>query len=397
LNPLGALFLVCVIDVTGFGIVVPLLPYIADRFGAAPWMVTAILASYSLCQLLAAPWWGRLSDRYGRRPILLSSMAGACLSYVLLGLAPSLLWLLLSRMLSGAMAGNLSAAMAYASDISKPAQRARALGTVGAAIALGFTIGPVIGGVLAGDSERTANFLRPALASVSMSLLAMLLVALVLRESVDAPQRLANRAAENQTTARRVLRARPALRWLVLAGLLVTFSQSSLESILGLWALKRFGLGPRTVSYLFFGLAIVAVLMQGGLVRVLAPRLGEQRLALAGIAALVIGLGVVALAPHLGGAELGLLLCGVGAGAYNPAGSALVSRQADATNRGVVMGVNQSGSSLARVLGALASGALFGRFGAAAPFAVGALVTVQASWCLFMARRFSLQAAHSES
>jgi len=377
----------------GFGIVVPLLPYIADRFGAAPWMVTAIMASYSLCQLLAAPMWGRLSDRYGRRPILLSSMAGACLSYVVLGFAPSLAWMLVSRMLSGVMAGNLSAAMAYAADVSRPQQRARALGTVGAAIALGFTIGPIIGGLLVGNSEQHANFARPALASAAASISGMLLVGFLLRESLSREQRLANRAAENQSTLRRVLRERPALSWLVLAGLLVTFSQSSLESILGLWALKRFGLGPRSVSYLFFGLAIVAVIMQGGLVRVLVPRFGERRVAMAGVAAFVVGMTVVALAGSIAAAETGLLLCGIGAGAYNPTGAALVSRQADARNRGVVMGANQSGASLARVLGALASGALFGRFGAAAPFAVGALVTLQAGWCLLVARRLAARFA----
>jgi len=194
LNPLTSLFAVCVVDVMGFGIVVPLLPYIADRFGAAPWMVTAIMASYSLCQLLAAPMWGRLSDRYGRRPILLSSMAGACLSYVVLGFAPSLAWMLVSRMLSGVMAGNLSAAMAYAADVSRPEERARALGTVGAAIAVGFMIGPALGGVLAGNNVHAARFLRPAMVSAALSMVAMLLVAVLLKESQSAAQRRANRA-----------------------------------------------------------------------------------------------------------------------------------------------------------------------------------------------------------
>ena len=159
---LRALFVVCVIDVLGFGILIPLVPYMAERFGARPETLTAILGSYSLCQLIAAPLWGRLSDRYGRRPVLMTSLAGACVSYVLLGFAGSLTLLLISRMLAGCMAGNLAAAFAYASDVSPPAERAKSLGLVGAAIGIGFMLGIPIGGVLAGEDVHHANFLLPA-------------------------------------------------------------------------------------------------------------------------------------------------------------------------------------------------------------------------------------------
>ena len=120
---LAALFLFCVIDTLGFGILIPLVPYMADRFGVPPQLITPILGSYSLCQLLAAPLWGRLSDRYGRRPILMSSLAGACVSYLLLGGARNIGWLLASRILAGLMAGNIAAAFAYASDVSAPEKR----------------------------------------------------------------------------------------------------------------------------------------------------------------------------------------------------------------------------------------------------------------------------------
>jgi DHA1 family tetracycline resistance protein-like MFS transporter len=387
LKPLSAIFVVCTIDVLGFGVLVPLVPYMADRFGASPWIVTAILASYSLCQLVTAPIWGRLSDRFGRRPILISSLAGACLSYVALGFAPSLLWLLLARSFNGAMAGNLSAAMAYASDVSAPRERARAMGMVGVAIALGFTLGPALGGMLAGDSVQGANFVRPALVSAALSIVAMLLVVLMLKESLDAPQRLANRALEHQGTVLRVLAQRPALRWLVLAGLLVTFSQAALEAVFALWALARFGLGPRSIGYLLFALALVAVAMQGGLVRRLAPRWGLQRLALISIACYVIGLVWVGVSPSLATACVGLALCGVGSGLFSPAGSALASHQASAHDRGVVMGSWQSGTSLARVIGPLVAGIVFTHFGPGAPFLVGALVTAQAAWCMLAAAR----------
>jgi DHA1 family tetracycline resistance protein-like MFS transporter len=387
MRPLVAIFIVCAIDVLGFGIIVPLVPYMADRLGAAPWMITCILGSYSLCQLVAAPLWGRLSDLYGRRAILMTSMAGACLSYCILGFAPGLVWLLVSRMFNGLMAGNISAAMAYAADVSRPEQRARALGTVGAAIAVGFMIGPGIGGLLVGNSVQSASFLLPAMVSASLSLVALLVVALLLRESQSAAQRLAHRSNATPSTALRALRSRPALRWLVLGAVLVTFSQATLESIVALWGLKRFALGPRTIGGLLFGLAAIAVVMQGGLVRVLAPRYGEYRLALAGIAAYVAGLAITGAASSLAVAVAGLALVGFGSGAFSPSASALASRQADAANRGVVMGTYQAGTSLARVLGPFSSGLIFGRFGPGAPFLVGALVTLQAAWCMLAAQR----------
>jgi len=393
MKPLTAIFIVSTIDVLGFGVLVPLVPYMADRYGAGPWLVTAILASYSFAQLLMAPVWGRLSDRFGRRPILISSLAGACFSYLMLGFAPTLGWLLVARLFNGAMAGNLSAAFAYASDVSGQKDRARALGVVGVAIAVGFTLGPALGGILAGDSALHANFLLPALVSAGLSVLAMLLVMFMLRESLDAATRIAHREAETRGTLLQVLRSRPTLAWIVLAGVLVTFSQASLESVFALWALARFGFGPRTIGYLLFGLALVTVAMQGGLVRRLAPRFGEWRLALASIACYVLGLVWVAFSPGLASSLVGLAACGVGAGLFAPSASSLASRQSDPGNRGVVMGAYQSGTSLARVLGPLVAGYTFARFGPGAPFLAGALVTAQATWCLLAAGRKASMAA----
>jgi DHA1 family tetracycline resistance protein-like MFS transporter len=386
LRPLLALFIVCIIDVLGFGILIPLVPYMADRFGAPPALITPILGSYSLCQLLAAPLWGRLSDRFGRRPILISSMLGACASYVILGFAHGIGTLFLSRMLAGAMAGNLSAAMAYATDVSPPSQRARALGTVGAAIGIGFMLGPAIGGLLAGNDLSTANFLRPALVSASLSVVAMLLVIFLLTES---HRSLPQIAAARRRTPWRLLAERPGLRWLTLATLLVTFSQSTLESIFAIWAMHRYHVGPQTIGLALFGLAMVAVSMQGGLVRVLAPRFGEHRLALAAIVSYVAGLLLLAMAASLPLVVLALVLCGLGAGIFNPSGSALASHQAQHGDRGAVMGLYQSGNSLARVLAPFIAGPVYMRFGAGAPYLLASLVTLQALWCIQGARRLS--------
>ena len=385
---LGSLFLVSVIDILGFGILIPLVPYMAHRFGAPAAVITAIFGSYSLCQFLAAPLWGRLSDRYGRRPILMSSLAGACVSYLILGLANSLPWLFVSRMLGGFMAGNIAAAFAYAADVSAPEKRAAALGVVGAAIGIGFTLGQPIGGLLAGGDPHTANFSLPAAVSVGTSLVAILLVRFVLPESHTAEHRRQDQH-EPRRSAWRLFAARKALALLAAATLMVTYSQSILESIFAIWALHRYGYGPRVVGFLLFAVALPALLMQGGLVRLLVPRLGEGRLASAGVVAYVAGLLFLGYAGALGATVSGLLLCGVGLGAYNPSASALASKQSRGHDRGAVMGAYVASASLARVLGPLSSGALYAALGPAAPFLVGACVTLPAAYLVRRAAKLT--------
>jgi DHA1 family tetracycline resistance protein-like MFS transporter len=380
------LFFVCVIDILGFGILIPLVPYMADRLGVTPALITPILGIYSLCQLIAAPLWGRLSDRFGRRPILISSLAGACVSYLLLGLAHTVAGLVVARALAGVMAGNIAAAFAYASDISTPANRAKSMGTVGAAIGIGFMLGPAIGGLLAGDDIRSANFMRPAALSAALSLVAMALVFFVLRES-HAPEQRAAPGSAPRAGALALLLARPALRALAAASFLFTCSQAIFESIFAIWALRKFGFGPRTVGLVLFSLAIIAVGVQGGLVRVLVPLFGEMRLAVCGVALYVAGLLLVASAAGLALTFVGLSCCGIGGGTFIPCASALASKQADPRERGAVMGTYQAGASLARALVPLVSGAIYVGLGPSAPFLAGAVVTAPAAWLVWYAVR----------
>ena len=384
---LRALFVVSMIDVLGFGVLIPLVPYMTHRYGAGPILTTAILGSYSLCQLLAAPIWGRLSDRYGRRPILMSSLMGACLSYVILGFANRAWIVLVARMLAGFMAGNLSAAFAYASDISTPAARARSLGLVGAAIGIGFMLGIPIGGILSGDHAQSANFVWPAVVSAGLSLVALALVKFLLPEShVKRPVRVPAGADTTDEPALlpvgpfALLRQRPRLMFIAGAALLVTTAQGILEATFALWALSRFGAGPRTVAFALFGAALVAVVMQGGLVRILVPRLGERRLAQAGVLCYVVGLLLVALAGNsLAAAAFGLLCCGAGMGAFSPSASALASRQSHGGDRGAVMGTYQSATSLARVIGPFVGVPMFELWGANSPFIAAAWITAPAA------------------
>ena len=378
MNRLLILFFVSVVDVLGFGIVIPLIPYMGDRFGASPAQITWTLAVYSACQFVAAPVWGRVSDRFGRRPVLIIGLIGACIGYAILAFSTNLAGLYASRIIGGLMAGNISAAFAYASDVSKPQDRAKSLGMVGAAIGIGFMLGPAIGGTLAGGNAATANFQLPAFVSCALAMFAMLLVFFVLPESRDAAQRAAAESTAGDRSPFALLRKLPRLRAVMLAATLVISAQAILESISALWAYKRFGFGPRDAGLLLLGLAMVAVIMQGGMVRVLVPKFGEQRLAVMGASTYIIGLLIVAFAPGFIPAVAGLLMCGAGIGAYQPAASALASRQSDEGNRGVVMGTFQSGSSLARVIGPSISGPVFGLWGSSAPFLLGVALVAPA-------------------
>lgn len=391
-KPLLILFFVVIIDLLGFGILVPLIPYMADNLGASPELITPILGTYSLCQLIAAPVWGRLSDRYGRRPILMISLAGACASYAVLGLSTTIAGLLASRVLGGFMAGNVSAAFAYASDVSTPEKRAGALGMVGAAIGLGFMIGPGLGGLLVGDDSYTANFAVPAVVSCGLSLLAIGLVYFALPESHGSEKR-AMRESQRGASPLKVLSERPGLRYVAGAALLVLFSQATLETIFAIWAMNRFGFGPRTVGLTLFGLAAIVVVMQGGLVRMLAPRFGEVRLAVAGVASYIIGLLTVASSPGYWVTMLGLAFCGIGAGAFTPSASALASKQATGADRGSVMGTYQAAGSLARVIAPFLAGTIYARVGTWAPFVVGAMVTLPAAWLVMRSERYQPAAA----
>lgn len=376
---------VSVVDVLGFGVLIPLLPYMGERFGASPGVITAILGSYSLCQFIASPFWGRLSDRYGRRPILMSSLAGACVSYLILAFANGLGLLLLSRILAGFMAGNLAAAFAYASDVSAPEDRAKSMGVIGAAIGVGFMLGMPVGGALAGNQAATANFMRPAILSVALSITAFLLVRFKLPESHGRSTKTLPR--ERGPISLHLLRERPILRAVAASALLVTCAQGILEYIFAIWAYHRFGVGPRTVGLALFGVALLTVLMQGGFVRALAPRLGEARLGSLGAGLYALGLLLVGVAgqsvPLIG---IGLALAGIGMGAFTPSASALASRQSQGEDRGAVMGTYQASTSLARVIGPFASGYIYQLIGTNAPFLTSACLAVPAACLLWWVR-----------
>jgi len=369
--PRGALvilFLTVFLDLVGFGIVIPLLPLYAEQFGASPITVTWLVAVFSLMQFLFAPWWGQLSDRHGRRPILLVGLFGSAISYLFFGLAGSLLGLFLARILAGVMGATVGVAQAYVADVTSARDRARGMGLIGAAFGLGFIFGPVIGGVLSHFGPGVPFFGASALALVN-GLLAVVLLPESLRPE------LRRRMVQPGIVARfRLLRrlAKEAdLAVLYLAFFLITFAFAALEATLSLWADRRWALTPAQVAYLFGYLGVVATIVQGGLVGPLVRRFGERKLAITGAGSFAVGLVALPLAPSPLLVAIALALLAFGQGTAIPSVSSLISRNAPPDEQGRLLGISQSLSAMGRVIGPVWGGVAFARIGIGAPYLTG--------------------------
>ncbi|MEE8332986.1 MAG: MFS transporter [Alphaproteobacteria bacterium] len=370
-----ALLLSVFIDTVGFGIVLPLLPFFAERFGATPLTVTLLASIYSLAQFIFAPVWGRLSDRWGRRPVLLLTIGGTAAGYLWLAFGDSLLVLFLARAATGAMAANTAVVQAYVSDVTSTADRARGMGRIGAAHGLGFVLGPAIGGLFAGADPAAPNLALPFLFAAGLSALALGIAVFGVSETVSAEQR---RAATVGGLGRIAMFAdavrRPGLAALLILLTMTPFVFSGVESIFVLWSEHQLGWGPRQNGWIYTFMGAVAVSVQWLLVGRMAKRFGEVRMIRLG--AVLIGAGVMVL-PFMSGpaglcAAFGLIVSGVCIN--NPCLSSLISQHAAAEERGALLGVSQTCSTLARIVGPAWSGFAFGALGPSWPFFSGALV-----------------------
>jgi MFS transporter, DHA1 family, tetracycline resistance protein len=375
------LFLIVFVDLLGFGLIIPLFPFFGERLGASPTLITAGIAVYSLGQFVATPLWGRLSDALGRKPIFMISMLGATLSYLWLGLAGSIGALIAARALGGVMAGNISAAYAYVADITTPQERARGMGILGAAFGLGFTLGPALGGMLAGSDPNDVNVLRPSLVAAALALIAFLGSWLLLPESLPATQRKPlSEPREGGASPFGIVAGRVDLGLLIAGMFVVALATTMMQSIYPLWASDQFGHGPQAVGWVFFALGLGAVFCQTLLVAPLSRRFGEKSVALTGIVLLGLGLVGMSVAGTPLAFVLALLPYGMGAGLTMPSMSALASLHAGERERGAVLGAFQSASSLGRIVGPLAAGALYQHGGLHSPFVVAAFCSLPALW-----------------
>ena len=370
------LFLVVVIDLIGFGIIIPLLPFFAEHYQASPFQVGLLMAVYSLTQFVAAPFWGRLSDRIGRRPVLLFSLAGAILAYLWLGVAEELWALFAARAVGGFMAGNISAAFAYVADITTRETRAKGMGMIGAAFALGFTIGPAIGGILAGSDPHNADFQSPAFAAAGLSAFALILGIFTLKESLsdEIKKRITEKPKEIQSKQFQIALKKPNIRLLLLLSFLAVFAFAGIEATFALWSRRQYGWGPEQNGYLFALIGFSGALLQGGLIGRMSKRFGEANLIVQGSIALTLGIGLIPFATELWMLIIVMLIAVYGFSVISPSLNSLISLETNEEDQGGMMGVARSATTLARVGGPAWAGTLFSVLGMNWPYFGGACI-----------------------
>jgi DHA1 family tetracycline resistance protein-like MFS transporter len=358
------------LDLLGFGIVIPILPLYAEQMHASDRHIGVLLAIYSVMQLFFAPLWGRLSDRAGRRPILLVSILGSCLSQLGYAWAPSFVWLVVARGVAGICGANISAAQAYVADVTTERDRASGMGMLGAALGMGFVFGPALGGLL-GHGRSTLPFLVAAGLSAANFVLALVF----LKEA--RPEGFRTRARALTWAGLRTTLTAPRLWTAILLFFVVTFGFSNLEATFSLYLDRRFGYDRRAVAWLFTYIGVFIIVVQGALVRRIVPRFGEKRVLVIGTVTQALGFVGLWQAHTLAVLLVALALTSVGNALTTPSLSALISRLAG-DMQGGVLGVSQSAGALARITGPLVGTTVLA-LGLGAPYALGAIVLAGAA------------------
>lgn len=397
-SPLVFIFLTVFIDLLGFGIVIPLLPVYSKAYGASELELGLLFSCFSGMQFLFAPLWGRLSDRIGRKPVLVGGLIGTALSYVAFAHANSMATLYLTRLAAGIFGANISSAQAYIADVTSEKDRAKSMGLIGAAFGLGFTFGPLLGGVLSTQAIGSTTLPPlPGYVAAALSLSAALFGLFALRE----PERHVTGVRLFDFAQIRHAASDGRIGILLALNFVNVFAFSCFESMF-----TRFGLAvfpgafdqPASIEaatvddvlraapiagYYMFGVGVMAAVVQGGLIRRLLPRYGETRLAIVGPAILGLSLAIIGGAPVWSMVIVGCLLMPFGFGLSSPSVNGLLSRAAPVHAQGAYLGLGQSIASLARVTGPPLAGVLFAIrpglpfFGAALVLFGGALLAAR--------------------
>src|SRR5579863_4053714 len=377
------LFATVFFDLLGFGIVIPFLPMYAARLGIGAGAIGLLLSAYSMTQFIFAPPLGRLSDRIGRRPIIMLGLLGSSLSYLIYGFTNSFAGRLASRAVHGACAATISTAQAYVADTTEESRRAQAMGMIGAAFGLGFVLGPAVGGVLGAVSLRT-----PVLFAAALTFANLIFAAVWLPESLSRRQSAHQHADEAAGGGRagfrssfdlpRLLGRHRPIALMFAVAFLITFAIGALEATFALTVPAVYGYAAAGVGGLLAFAGLVQAIAQGYLVGKLAPRTGEAALAVAGAAALAVGLAPFGSWPSHVALYGMLVLIASGYGFATTAVATLISRRTGRELQGEALGINQSVLSLARVLGPLAGGLIYQALGPAAPYIGGAAMAALA-------------------
>lgn len=370
-SQLAIIFFTVFLYLVGFGVVIPIIPLLSRNFGATAFQTGLLLSVYSAMQFLFSPFWGRLSDRLGRRPILLFCLLCEGLSYLLFAWARTLEWLFVARILAGFFGASLSTASAYISDITPKHERSKGMALIGAAFGLGFVVGPALGGGLAvwGHHINQAPHFDTSFAFLwvaGLCLVNFLFGLKYLKESLS----------EKSESAEK--KKRLSVMWhylntktvgaLMTVFLLSSLAMSGMEATLILFMGEKFHWDVKQVSFGFAYIGIIIVFTQGFLVRRLLPKWGERKVMRLGILLLALGITGIAIAPNIGLMAVTMTLLSLGNGLTNPATLGSISVLTDAKEQGVAMGVTQSMASLGRILGPAIGGALYGSLAITAPF-----------------------------
>lgn len=359
-SPLLPIFLTVFVDVLGLTLVLPLLPFYAEHFGASELVVGVLAASYAVCQLVSGPILGRISDRVGRKPTLLASQIGTFLGFLVLGSASSLWMLFVGRIIDGLTAGNLTIAQAYISDVTRPEERTRAFGLIGIAFGSGFLLGPAVTGELASRFGYGA----PAYGAAVLSLTSILLTATLLPAKPTAPAASPEAAAVGPARASTIGRGdafrrffdRPLPRRRLLEFFAFTLSFSTLIGGLALFLERRFAFGIKETGYLYAFSGLIGGSIQGGAIGRLAKRYGEERLALIGFGAMVVGYGLLGVASALSTLLLLVAIGAFGSAVVRPAVTTLLTKSVGRDEQGAALGVSQSLASISQIVGPIGAG-----------------------------------------
>ncbi len=365
---LPILFAVMFLVMAGFGIIIPVLPFYAENIGASPTELGYLMAVYSLMQLIFAPLWGRISDRIGRKPVIMIGILGLAFSFFLTGASDTLGMLFVARIVGGALsAANMPTAMAYVADITTPENRSKGMGIIGAATGLGFVFGPAIGGVFS-----KIDLSIPFFVAGGFSLFTFLLVLFFLKESLAKENR--GQSEKEKTSMWQSFKGSQSI--LFFLQLFISLSLAGLETTFAYFAAKKAGLGTIQLGYVFMIMGLVSAFIQGGVMGRVAKKYGEGLVIKAGIVISAIGFGLILLVDSFATAAIFLSIFGIGNGVIRPAVSALLTKTV-ASGHGSVTGLLSSFDSLGRIAGPPIGGALYG-IAIGLPYISGILLSVVA-------------------
>ena len=382
---LPTLLFVVFMNLLGFGMVVPLLPFFAASFHAAPWEVALIFSAYSLGSFIGEPFWGRLSDRIGRKPVLLSTLFANCVCYGLMAFAPNVFAAFVIRFFGGMFAGNSSVVQGYIADVTKPEERAGKMARIGVAFNIGFIVGPSLSGLLAQPQLGPAGFRLPFLAASVLGGCSALGVLLLVKES-RARSHSAQRQQSRWAMFGKAVR-HPIIGRLLLVTLMAGAAFTGIESTFGFWGQHRFNWGPRQIGIVFGFVGITNAIAQWFLTGRLSKRYGEALMLAVGMALTVVATACLPLSVGLASTTALMALMAFGQSVAFPNVSALISRNSDPDRQGQVLGLNNATAALSRVGGPLAAGLVFSGISINGPFWMGSLIVAPAIFLALSARR----------